>query len=279
MVKKYKGYIIFYYISFLIALAVASFYDLSIDKALNNPEDPFSIWFYLSGEFPAKIIMPLAGMFIYYFGEKRISKIIGLVFTLGGGAFVGGYLGNYIFRGDSLHYAMSLLFGLGIGIFLLIMGSYITIPEKIKKGVVIAGYVGIAATLCELAVIETVKIFWGRVRFRDLIADGSFGRFTPWYHPNGHNGNKSFPSGHTGGAGISYLFMLVPFISEKLKDKFALCFAVPFVYTSIVAYTRLVMGAHYLSDVAVGGTISFTIVLLAMAVFDSKSKNALENHS
>ncbi len=280
MIKKYRGYILFYYIAFIITLIAASLYDLEIDKALNNPKDPFSNWFYFTGEMPGKILMPFAGLFIYYFGEKKISKYVGLLFTIGGSIYFGFYSGTYIFReseNKKMYMIFCLIYGLGYGLFLLTIGKYIKIPDKIKKPVVMAGYAGIAATFIQLGIIEGSKIIWGRVRFRDLLSDGSFDRFTPWYHPNGINGNKSFPSGHTAGAGISYIMMLLPSLSEKYKNKFALCFAVPFVYTSIVAYTRLVMGAHYLSDVAVGGTVSFTIVVVMMAIMDYKNKNILQS--
>ena len=69
---------------------------------------------------------------------------------------------------------------------------------------------------------------------------------------------------------MSYLFMLFPFVFDRYKNKKQLCFWLPCVYTSIVAFTRLVMGAHYLSDVTVGGIVSFSVVLIAMKVLDKK---------
>ena len=57
---------------------------------------------------------------------------------------------------------------------------------------------------------------------------------------------------------------------DKLKNRKQLCFFIPFVYSGIVAFTRLVMGAHYLSDVTIGGTVSFTIVIIAMAILQKK---------
>lgn len=42
----------------------------------------------------------------------------------------------------------------------------------------------------------------------------------------------------------------------------------PFIYTCVVAVTRLVMGAHYLSDVAMGGAVGLLTVIIAIAVLD-----------
>ena len=125
----------------------------------------------------------------------------------------------------------------------------------------------------QITAVEGMKYLWGRVRFRDLLAAGSYDAFTPWYKINGINGNKSFPSGHTAGAGMSYLMMAFPYLSKKWKNKKTLCFVIPLVYTSVVAFTRLVMGAHYLSDVAMGGIVSFTVVIIAFTLYEKKFLN------
>ncbi|MDE6659026.1 MAG: phosphatase PAP2 family protein, partial [Eubacterium sp.] len=67
-----------------------------------------------------------------------------------------------------------------------------------------------------------------------------------------------------------------PFVFDKFKDKNQFCFWLACVYTSIVAFTRLVMGAHYLSDVTVGGIVSFSVVLIAMAVLQKKDNVLLK---
>ena len=120
----------------------------------------------------------------------------------------------------------------------------------------------------QLLTVDIMKNLWGRVRFRDLLSSGSCDGFTAWFVINGKNGNKSFPSGHTAGAGMSYLLMLLPFIDKKREKYRAVYFWCPFIYTSAVALTRLVMGAHYLSDVAVGGVIAFSCVLVGIKVYE-----------
>ena len=62
--------------------------------------------------------------------------------------------------------------------------------------------------------------------------------------------------------------MLLPYISDKWKNRAQICFWTAFIYTSVVAFTRLVMGAHYLSDVTAGGIISFTIVIVSIKMFE-----------
>lgn len=273
MLKKQKCNIIAFYTITAIALITALFVDLKLDIFLNNPNDLFSIWFQWTGETPGRILVAIAGAVLFYTYKNRFEQIIGFILAIGGGLYFGDYyFGRYFFQGLSEDIATSFdkLYGLGIGVICLVVGYFIKIPEDKRDIIRKTAIVGIIALLVQVVAIEGVKYLWGRVRFRDLLKAGSYDAFTSWLHPNGINGNKSFPSGHTAGAGMSYLMMFLPYISDKLKKHPTVCFIVPFVYTSIVAYTRLVMGAHYLSDVAMGGAISFTIVIVAMKIFEKR---------
>lgn len=269
MLKKQKGNIIFFYTVAVIALIAAVFCDLKLDIILNNPKDIFSIWFKNTGEIPSRLICPVAGTVLYYTNRNILQKIAGLIASLGGSAYLGYYIGKYFFIEEN-QMLFSIIYGIGFGITCLIVGSFITIPDKYKDILRATAITGIIVMFAQIIAIEGMKYLWGRVRFRDLLAQGSYDAFTPWYHLNGINGNKSFPSGHTAGAGMSYLMLLFPYLSKKWEKKSQLCFWVPFVYTSVVAFTRLVMGAHYLSDVAMGGIVSFSIVLVALTVFEKR---------
>ncbi|MBR2984523.1 MAG: phosphatase PAP2 family protein [Clostridia bacterium] len=75
---------------------------------------------------------------------------------------------------------------------------------------------------------------------------------------------KSFPSGHTFTAGLSYTLICIPDMVDKFKTKGwkAFWYALPIVITGVVGLSRVVMGAHYLSDVLFGGTIAFLAVCI-----------------
>ncbi|MCR5207891.1 MAG: phosphatase PAP2 family protein [Eubacterium sp.] len=272
MLKKYRPYIIVYFILFAISLTVASFVDLKLDIALNNPDSPFSKWFEATGEMPCRLIGTVAGVLIYKLCDKKAFKLFGIFVNFASSAYLGYHIASYFFKEEN-YIVFGLVYGIGIGVTAQYLIRYISIPEKLKKPLIILSFTGIAVMLVQLGAIEITKSLWGRIRYRDLIKMPSFEAFTPWYKPNGINGNRSFPSGHTAGAAMSYLMMTLPYASEKWEKRKAMCFAVPLVYTSIVAYTRLVMGAHFLSDVSVGGTIGFVTVIIAMAVLDKKFFN------
>lgn len=271
MLKQYKAYILFFYIFAAAAMVLAAFFDLQLDIQLNAPENPVALWFRNTGEIPCRLICPLAGTVLFYTCDKLWQKAAGALIALGGSAYLGYYIGKYFFV-DEYKTAFSLLWGVGFGVVALLAGSWIQIPESAKRPLRTLAVLGIAVMAIQLLTVEGLKYLWGRVRFRDLLAAGSYSDFTPWYHINGINGNKSFPSGHTAGAGMSFLIMLLPCAFDKWKNKKALCFWAPFVYTCTVAFTRLMMGAHYLSDVTIGAVISFSIVLLAIRQFEKQSR-------
>lgn len=277
MIKKNKGYIIFFYVLAFISMIIATFKDLDINIALNNPDNPFAVWFWCTGEMPARLICPFAGVVVLLCAKKAFSKIIGILIELGGSAYLGYHIADYFFTKDNNQIIFGIVYGIGFGVFLLFLSQFITVPDKIKKPLLALAITGIVVMLFELATIEGLKIFWGRERMRALIEEGSYNNFTPWYKPQGitsSNEFKSFPSGHTAGAGLSFLAMLLPSTSDKWNKRDTMCFIVPLIYTVIVAFTRMVMGAHFLSDVTAGAIVSFTIVVVAMATLDKiNSKN------
>lgn len=267
MLKKYRTEIIVFYVLAAAAMVVASFFDLKIDIALNDPSNPFAVWLYRTGEFPSRLICPIAGAVIFRCTDKKAVAAIGAALCLGGSAYMGYYIGKHFFV-EEYRMAFSLLWGIGFGVAALYAVRFVTVPDEFKRPLFTAAVIGVGVMTAQLLTVDIMKNLWGRVRFRDLLSSGSCDGFTAWFVINGKNGNKSFPSGHTAGAGMSYLLMLLPFIDKKRQKYRAVYFWCPFIYTSAVALTRLVMGAHYLSDVAVGGVIAFSCVLVGIKVYE-----------
>ncbi|MBE6610914.1 MAG: phosphatase PAP2 family protein [Ruminococcaceae bacterium] len=115
------------------------------------------------------------------------------------------------------------------------------------------------AAIATFVIIWIFKLCWGRVRFRQL--DGDLTRFTPWYHPNGFNGYFSFPSGHTANATVIFS---VTYYLRHLPERFSkwkpLILMVLVLWIAATAFSRVRVGAHYLSDVLFGAAITFAIV-------------------
>lgn len=272
MLKAYKKDIIIFYILTAAALIAAVFADLKIDILLNSPENAFAVWFYNTGEIPCRLICPVAGTALLYCCNNRFARFVGACISIGGGAYFGYYFAKHFFVEEN-NLAFGIVYGVGFSLVLILAAKFIKIPEHLKRPIAVLAIAGIAVMAVQLLAVEGMKYLWGRVRFRDLLAAGSYDAFTPWYVINGINGNKSFPSGHTAGAAMSFLAMLLPYISKKAYEHRQLCFVLPFIYTCVVAVTRLVMGAHYLSDVAMGGAVGLLTVIIAIAVLDKTAFN------
>ena len=86
MLKKYRTEIIVLYVFAAAAMVVASFFDLKIDIALNDPSNPFAVWLYRTGEFPSRLICPIAGAVIFRCTDKKAVAAIGAALCLGGSA-------------------------------------------------------------------------------------------------------------------------------------------------------------------------------------------------
>ncbi len=171
--------------------------------------------------------------------------------------------------------------------------------ETLKKLFVLV-LAGVIAAVVSNLLIMIIKGPVGRMRFRainstlgqGLIASGEV-EYTPWYISNGQpnegilNGFaqaygvedafKSFPSGHTCAAGTTYVLLMVPSLFNFKEKKnylgIALCWLVPIVYTGLIGLSRIVVGAHYLSDVTFGGTIAFLCYMLVKEIFVDKGEH------
>lgn len=147
-------------------------------------------------------------------------------------------------------------------------------------------------------IIEECKTITSRVRFREMVAysngflndeglsegryspltsamkdSADFSAFTPWYQKGNdfgiYNRADSFPSGHTTCAFTSFLSVLFCSAFDKMKKlaPFAVC--VSTVYVFVMGYTRMVVGAHYLTDVAGAMIVGYTAFLIVKAVYVS----------
>ncbi|MBN1803581.1 MAG: phosphatase PAP2 family protein [Candidatus Lokiarchaeota archaeon] len=144
-----------------------------------------------------------------------------------------------------------------------IIFAIFTFNKDWRKYFVIALIIGCLALFNTLILANTIKIIWGRVRFYDVLKLGDTA-FTPWYLPNGPSiEHTSFPSGHTT---MAFIFLPLLIIVKEADWKKLLKISVSILILAwgiFIAITRVIYGAHYLSDVlfASGFTVLFSILL------------------
>ena len=142
------------------------------------------------------------------------------------------------------------------------------IPEshypKLRK----LAWIAVLTLLTETLLINLVKFGWSRVRYRDLLE--STEAFSTWFIPHGFSGNSeftSFPSGHVANASVILFITLLPSVYLKLsKYKNALTI-ISFVWIGLIMISRIMMGAHFLSDTIVGMWFTITSFMVYQKLF------------
>ena len=102
---------------------------------------------------------------------------------------------------------------------------------------------------------------------RDLTAP--YDGFMPWYLPGSSAlGGDSFPSGHTSRAAGSFFLVLLCRIDERLKNKRWLFVLIGVVWTALIGTGRIVLAAHFASDVAAGAFLMLFAFALTTVIVD-----------
>ncbi len=257
----------------------------------------FGRFFEILGAFPIWILIAVAGtIFFWNFNnvKNKWGKGFGMFF-----AFAIGVVAFYFFFHDCFKYVceyiaqntsgrdfidqaplLGLQIVLAIGAETLLVLAWKNIDAEMNKKLLRFALV-IALTAAFYLIIQIIKVPMGRMRYRTIVASNVVAEnyFTGWWVPNGKrvlfndlpkDQCMSFPSGHTFSAGVCYalisLIELVPAIKKNGWAKFGIWFST-IAYTGIVAISRIVVGAHYFSDVLFGGTIAFLGAMLGREIF------------
>ena len=103
---------------------------------------------------------------------------------------------------------------------------------------------------------------------RDLAAP--YTDFMPWFKPHSSAlGGDSFPSGHTSKAAGACLYVMLCDVFEKLKGKRVYFLAAGLLWTVLIGVGRIVLAAHFASDVTAGAFFMLLAFLIARALTDS----------
>ena len=269
---------------FIALMVVATKFDLQINHALSDGDSFFADLFSLIGEYPAYFAVPVGGVIVFFnaplFKEKYQRFLIRFVGALAvfGGWFFFLYAGTKLTEPPHL-LGLSLVGCVGLGALNLWVGSFVETKKMnrlFKYGVFL-----IVFTLVTLAVIQISKNVFCRMRYRDMLKEGNFDGFTPWYkinigreNPNPDYHYSSFPSGHTSSAAHVFVLCVLCDILPKWNKKSvrAALNVGCLIFTVVVAVSRIVDDAHFLSDVLVGGYATYLIFVLCRYLFFGKGK-------
>ena len=257
------------------ALLLFFFFDLPIAQLVYRPGTWFGAFFRVA----APMAPPICGLL--FFGclarsEEQTAgwRLFGCFAALLLAA-AGGYLFFYYL--DWFHplavAALALLLFAGS---LLSGGMLHPEPRVLRRAAVTAA---VTITAVFLAV-ELLKNIWGRPRFYAMTEPEA--EFVRWLFPQGRpvsDAFKSFPSGHTANGSMVLLLLLLPSVFpgaaryKTVLEVFVCCWAV------LTAFSRMVEGMHFASDVTAGFLVAFWIFCgISGAVFARGTKPAAPEH-
>lgn len=237
----------------LVALLIASFFDYEITAALYMPEQIFGIIFERFVLIPVAMILPITCYMLY-----RVHKSYGYLL-----AFI---LANSYIVFDVLHYWMNIeqnfyVFFCGcvlwcLCVFVILQRFSLTFWMKHKRFLLFTSMVFISAFLTT----TLLKQGWGRIRYREMLDDVS--QFTPWWHPNGLTYHRSFPSGHVTTISVVLCWLEYHHAMHSQKQTAFIAWVIVWSLIILMMISRMMRGAHFLSDVSVGFIITYTYYLI-----------------
>ena len=245
-------------------LVVGGLYDLDIADALYAPKNVVAQIFESIGIFPPFVIVAatFAALFFVLDGRKKYYalKRIACVAATALAYILFGYMAiNETSLSISwLSYVVGVAFGAAFTPLTLWLISRMRDVTR-RKLLVFLIFASIVCVIADILAVNVLKFIFSRPRYREMMAAEDFTVYSAWYKINAFSlhGHHSFPSGHTASAGALFVLCAIGevFTEYKSKEKF-LAFVVA-LYTVTMAYSRLVLGAHFLSDVTAGFAVAF----------------------
>lgn len=256
-------------ISFML---IGTFFDYQISSVLYHPENLFGIVFASYGQVPAMLCLSIAGALLVVLAQPYsvLKKLITYVFALALSlmAIMMTALDPMIYI-DEMPFWLSLI----IAILLVSLVDILIVKcakdakrEDIKKIIILL----VCTMFLSMLLINMIKIPWGRPRMR-MISVTPDAVFQPWWMFGSSAKEhfmalgitaeefKSFPSGHSGNAACAMLLGVLPLLNNRLRGKETLLFLAGFIFALMVAFSRLTMGAHFLTDITVGIGVTLLI--------------------
>lgn len=273
MKKRTNKTIAYYLILFwIIAAFLLESSDLWISINLYNPNAGWAIFLEKFGEIPGLLIV-LTGIHIYIITLRKSSNIKTILFTalfLTTGSLITIYIlwalsyaitnNSELFIINQNYFFLSAI-ALNILLSLVFRKKYnfskkAILFSRISFKMFFYGYI---------LFVLPLKIFLGRIRFRDLAEN--YSNFTAWYIPQGVTGNDSFPGGHSA-MGFMMIALFVFFVDKAFYKRIILKGLI-ISWALAVCVSRVVIGAHYTSDVLFG---AFAMIISYLFLINNAGK-------
>ncbi|MEG1646470.1 MAG: phosphatase PAP2 family protein [Clostridia bacterium] len=266
---------------FLLAMLIlASFKDLQISQQIGDQNSFFGVLFQKIAEYPQYLMLPICGVIIFYNADTFSKKQSQILFYIFGAVLT--IFGWWLFAFASektVEIPHMLGFSIFAGVFYGAIGLGLgkLIPKEIMHKLLKWAVFCLIVTAISLLVTQVLKTIWHRMRFRDMLKEGNFDGFTPWYKINPFRGKlddsyhyTSFPSGHTSASVHIFLFAVLCDVFACKKWVKYTAYSACALFVLLTMFARIVNCAHFLSDVTVATFVTYLIFYVAKRLFFKK---------
>lgn len=268
---------------FVATFIIGAFLDQQISQGLFHRDDTFGLLVSVVGTLPGYLLLSFVGGGFLSIALKKQYKIgwtivfyvlcaacVGLTIFFAGREFFGpnGFYNPSI---KWVGYIIVVPFAMGMTY----LGYYL-INKSERKGIWII--LVISAFFIFMALVPGVtllKSVFHRPRYRSLTLYDEI-TFHNWYQACRNYKDlmastgltseefKSFPSGHAGASALTIMFaLLIPyFVKDQDKIQLPLFYA-GFGWVLLVSFSRILVGAHFMSDVSMGAILTIAMIICA----------------
>lgn len=277
-------------VAILLALTgCGSIWDFEIANAVYRGQTPseniFGIIFSYIGIIPTFVGWSFLGASIFYLSKKQVENtrkrrllmaFAVLLFVL---SFF--YYCNTLYLSNANTFKVHFAVAYSIGIMVICIAAYFgyKLSEKSKDSELLNKVLFlVAVSLVTLLIISITKELMCRPRFRFVLATDNADYFRSWWQ-SGRSIKESlgteivtdefasFPSGHSAYSMFAiFLFPILADYKSGLKKFKTHLFILGFLWWGATAFSRLTVGAHYLTDVAIAGLVTIIAYLIVSFV-------------
>ena len=276
-------------VALVVMLVIGTFTDYQIAQAIYAPDNPLVIFISSMGlipmAYPASFLVGVLAQRSLASQKPQVLRIAGVVLCVALAMLVGALATRALLSvrdgfggisGSELPTLAHVGIGCVVGAGLCALGfgaGKANDAKDLARNVLVV----VVVLLASYIAIEIVKNLMARPRPRVLFAGYEGIEFSPWYCQSSgteefmatygleRDAFKSFPSGHS----LQAAFLLASFygltlVYPGLRQKLGIVLAVEIIYALAVMACRMILGAHFLSDVSVGallGVVAFFVML------------------
>ena len=274
-----------------VMLLVGTFADYQIAQAVYAPGNPFIIFVSTLGlipmAYPACLLLGVLAQRSLASQKPKLLRIVGAILSLAFALLFGALITKSLLStlegfGEIYGLEPPLLVRMGIGAVVgagLFAVGYGAGKANDAKDLARNVLIIVVVLTIAFALVEIVKISMARPRPRLLFAGYEGIEFCPWYQPFSGAGEfmatygiekddfKSFPSGHSfQAAALLAAFYGLSLVYPRLRQRLGLVLVITIIFALVVMSCRMILGAHFLSDVSMGALASVIAFLILMAL-------------